>query len=214
MPGMFHLSNILKFVIINENGENICSLHSILNKIFIPSVNLDGFATEHRTGLLRHFVQHKLSDVLFKLTAISLCSFVPSIRFLNKIFIPTVNLDGFATEHRTDLLRHFVLHKPSDVLFKLAAIERCSIVPSNLFLKLLIFIPAVNLDGSANEHRTGFLLHFVLYKLSDVLFKLTRDWALLNCSLRQFFWVLDYLLYTLDIPEQYSDRGGLIAVRI
>ncbi|MCH5240757.1 MAG: hypothetical protein J1F38_11085 [Muribaculaceae bacterium] len=104
-------------------------------KIFIPAVNLDGSANEHQTGLLRHFVLHKPSDVLFKLTAIEHCSIVPSIRFLKyKIFIPAVNLDGFATEHPTGLLRHFVLHKPSDVLFKLTAIERCSIVPSDHFI--------------------------------------------------------------------------------
>ena len=86
----FSKVNLTKFVIKNENGENICSLHSIFKiKIFIPAVNLDGFATEHQTGLLRHFVLHKPSDVLFKLTAIERCSIVPSIvlylkRFHNK----------------------------------------------------------------------------------------------------------------------------------
>ena len=60
-----------------------CSLHSIFKiKIFIPAVIFDGFATEHQTDLLPHFVLHKPSDVLFKLTAISLCSIVPSDRFI------------------------------------------------------------------------------------------------------------------------------------
>ena len=47
-------------------------------------------------------------------------TFVPSDRFFKfKIFIPAVSLDGFANEHQTGLSRHFVLHKPSDVLFNL-----------------------------------------------------------------------------------------------
>ena len=54
---------IIKFVIINEIGENICSR---------TAVNLDGPSGTRWCSLLFNCVSHKPSDVLFKFTGILL----------------------------------------------------------------------------------------------------------------------------------------------